>query len=170
MGGDCRIGKKKNQDFKFSLDLKVNLSKSVGCLKGAVQLFASRLHCKGGVASDLVSLQAYWGWPVKELAWDWNHCGIYCNGKFWTEKKKEAINVEEMTLIIGGKNNTHYLLSNLQVQYMYLFNMPKNVTHRLDRIRRNFLWDGQCQMPWKCLVTFKPRFPRGQCQMVWVFS
>ena len=34
-------------------------------------------------------------------------------------------------------------LSNLLVYYMFLFKMPKDVVERMDRIRRNFLCEGQ---------------------------
>lgn len=67
----------------------------------------------------------------------------YCNGKFWTEKKEGSYPCGRDDTDHWRENNAHYLLSNLQVQYMYLFNMLKNVMDRLDRIRRNFLWDGQ---------------------------
>lgn len=34
-------------------------------------------------------------------------------------------------------------LSNLPIYYMSLFKMPKAVMERLDRVHRNFLWEGQ---------------------------
>ena len=33
-------------------------------------------------------------------------------------------------------------MSNLPIYYMSLFKMPKVVIERLDRIRRDFLWEG----------------------------
>ena len=48
---------------------------------------------------------------------------------------------------------------------MSLFKMPKMVVDRLDRIRRNFMWDGQSDkktillMKWSEVV--KPKFVGG---------
>ena len=56
-------------------------------------------------------------------------------------------------------------LSSLPIYYMSLFKMPKAVSLRLDKIRRDFLWEGQSERrkihPLKWSDVIKPKSAWG---------
>ena len=124
--------------FQLVSGLKINISKSmrvgIGCPDETMQALAIKLNYRYGKLPFI-----YLGLPIGAKARSktlWDPVIEKCkkNLSFW---KKRYLSIGGRITLINA------CLSNLLVYYMSLFKMPKVVIERLDRIRRDFLWDGQ---------------------------
>ena len=123
--------------FQLCSGLKINLSKSllvgVGCPKETIKDLANLIHCNAGKLPI-----SYLGLPIggkprfKEM---WSLVVERVERKFSIWKRKYLSFGGRITLIKSS-------LSNIPVYYLSLYNMPKKVCETLDRLRRDFLWEG----------------------------
>lgn len=124
--------------FQLVSGLKVNFSKSslvgVGCFEDLVRSLASAIRCRVGKLLIL-----YLGLPVGPRTSSmalWNPV---------VEKVEKKLSTRKMRyLSLGGRiTMIKACLSKMPVYYMSLFKMPKSVIGKLDKLSRNFLWEGR---------------------------
>ena len=120
-----------------NVGLKVNLPKSslvgAGCSKETIQLLAERLHCKKGSLPF-----RYLGLPIGA-----NPRTVSMWDPMVEKFEKKLSSWKRQYLSFGGRITLiKSSLSSLLVYYMSLYKMPMAVIKKFDRIRRNFLWDG----------------------------
>ena len=125
--------------FQLCSGLEVNLSKillvGVGCPQETVKDIANLIHCKAGKLPI-----SYLGFPIggKPRSKDmWGPDVERVERKLSIWQRKYLSFRGWITLIKSS-------FSNIPVYYLSFYKMPKKVCLTLDRLRHDFLWEGNC--------------------------